>query len=116
MASSLSQVYKAQSNTEVEGKEGRVVDKDKGVWIMYAAVTAAGPLRKEENNYPAWALHQLEPGGSLGKGGATGWWLISLVPCENSHRVYPIPQPQPSPPSSSSSPSYVAYPTPGAPP
>lgn len=39
---------------------------------MYAAVTAAGPLRKEENNYPAWALHQLEPGGSLGKGGGHG--------------------------------------------
>lgn len=41
-----------------------------GVLIMYAAVIAAGPLRKEENNYRAWALHQLEPGGSLGRGGA----------------------------------------------
>lgn len=37
---------------------------------MSAAVVAAGPLRREENNYLAWALHQLEPGGSLGRGGS----------------------------------------------
>ena len=39
---------------------------------MPAAATAAGPLRREENNYLAWALHQLEAGGSLGRRGQAG--------------------------------------------
>lgn len=43
-----------------------------GVQVMSAAATATGPLRREENNYPAWALHQLEPGGSLGSLGEGG--------------------------------------------
>lgn len=33
-------------------------------------------------------MHQLKPGGSLGREGA-GWWLISLVPCEKSHLSLP---------------------------
>lgn len=36
-----------------------------------------------------------------GEGGA-GWWLISLVPCENSHPRLPAPGLQPPPPGSSS--------------
>ena len=39
---------------------------------MPAAGTAAGPLRREENNYLARALHQLEAGGSLGRRGQAG--------------------------------------------
>lgn len=33
---------------------------------MSAAAPAAAPLKREENNYWARALHQLELGGSLG--------------------------------------------------
>lgn len=41
-----------------------------------------------------------------------GWWLISLVPCENSHPSLPAPQLQPPPPGSGSpSPTASPYPT-----
>lgn len=78
---------------------------------MSAAATAAGPLRRDKNNYPAWALHQLEPGGSLGMEGA-GWWLISLVPCENSHPSLPYSPAAAFSPRQQQSPRYLASPPP----